>query len=144
MQLFPHKQIIMTSRFQSRSSRAPQPASAAKNTRSCNRQKAVLPARIYGVDADGNAYSDLVHTLDLTETGVRLGAVRCKLQLGSLLTLQYKQHKADFRVVWISQRPCGKEYQVGLQALVERDLWGLEAEFKVRFQPPQSERAATL
>lgn len=132
----------MTRRFESRLSRAAQPTSEAKNTRSRNRQKAVLPARISGVDAAGNAYSDLVHTLDINDTGVRLGAVRCSLQLGSLLTLQYKQHKAEFRVVWVSRRPCGKEYQVGLQALVERDLWGLEAEFRVRLQPPQPERSA--
>ena len=132
----------MKSRFQSRLSRAPQATSEAKNTRSRNRQKAVLPARISGVDAAGNAYSDLVHTLDVTESGVRLGAVHGNLKLGSLVTLQYKQHKADFRVVWISKRPCGKEYQVGLQALVKRDLWGLEAEFKLQLQPQQPEGSA--
>ena len=98
--------------------------------------------RVCGVAVDGSSYSDLVHTLDITDTGVRLGAVRCNLELGSLLTLQYKQHKAEFRVVWISKRPCGREYQVGLQAVVERDLWGLEAEFKVRLQPPQPEQSA--
>jgi hypothetical protein len=120
---------------------AEQAAEAAKPQRNRNRQKAVLPVRVCGVGVDGSSYSDLVHTLDITDTGVRLGAVRCSLQLGSLLTLQYKQHKSEFRVVWISKRPCGKEYQVGLQAVVERDLWGLEAEFKVRLQPPQPEES---
>lgn len=115
-----------------------------KPQRTHNRQKAVFPVRIYGVDVAGNSYSELVHTLDVTGTGVQLGAVRRNLKLGSLLTLQYKQHKADFRVVWIAKRPCGKEYQVGLQSVVERDLWGLEAEFKVRLQPPRTERAAAL
>jgi hypothetical protein len=106
-----------------------------ENQRSLDRQNAVLPVRVSAIDIDGNAYSDLVHTLDLNGTGVRLGAVRTSLKLGSLLTLQYKQHKADFRVVWISKKPCGKEFQVGLQALVQRDLWGLQAEFKSRQQP---------
>jgi hypothetical protein len=115
---------------------------ATRKQRSRSRQKAVLPARVTGIDAAGRPYSDLVHTLDITETGVRLGAVRCDLQLGSLLTLQYKQHKAEFRVIWVSKRPCGKEYQVGLRALVERDMWGLEAEFKARPHPPQAERPA--
>lgn len=123
--------------------RAPQPAPAnALNSRNNDRQKAVLPTRVSGVDNIGNPYTDLVHTLDVNETGVKLGAVHTDLKLGSLVTLQYKQHKADFRVVWISKRPCGKEYQVGLQALVQRDLWGLSAEFKARSQAAQPERTA--
>jgi len=135
----------MRNQFQNGSPGSPKRAPETENNQRCrNRQKAVLPTRVYGVDAAGNPYSDLVHTLDITDTGVRLGAVRSNLQLGSLLTLQYKQHRADFRVVWISKRPCGKEYQVGLQALVERDLWGLEAEFKVHLQPAQAEPPATL
>ncbi|HTZ98385.1 MAG TPA: hypothetical protein VMB18_18410 [Terriglobales bacterium] len=107
----------------------------ANPQRTRNRQKAVLPVRISGVDVDGKAYTELVHTLDITDTGVRLGSVRCNLHEGSVLTLQYKQHKAEFRVAWITKRPCGKEFQVGLQALVERDLWGLEAEFKIKVEP---------
>ena len=117
-------------------------AAAPGPQRTRSRQKAVLPVRVSGVGVDGNSYSDLVHTLDITDTGVRLGAIHCALQLGSLVCLQYKQYKADFRVVWISKRPCGKEYQVGLRALVEKDLWGLEAEFRMRLQPPTPEAAA--
>jgi|SRR5580704_9455985 hypothetical protein len=115
---------------------------AVDNQRIRDRQRAVLPVRVSAVDNNGGAYSDLVHTLDITGTGVRLGAVHSNLRLGSLLTLQYKQHKADFRVVWISKRPCGREYQVGLQALVQRDLWGLEAEFKLRIQTQPESSAA--
>lgn len=133
----------MRNRAKGNRASAPDGASdAAQPQRSRNRQKAVLPVRVSGIDVDDNSYSDLVHTLDINDTGVRLGAVHSNLKLGSLLTLQYKQHKAEFRVVWVSKRPCGKEYHVGLQALLERDLWGLEAEFKMRLQPSQPEAAA--
>ena len=117
-----------------------QAADTAKPQRCSNRQKAVLPVRVTGIDVENNSYADLVHTLDITASGVRLGAVRSNLKLGSLLTLQYRQHKAEFRVIWVSKRPCGKEYQVGLQALLERDLWGLEAEFRTRLQAPAAEQ----
>jgi len=113
---------------------------AAKPQRCRNRQKAVLPVRITGIDGENNPYADLVHTLDITAVGVCLGAVHSNLKLGSLLTLQYKQHKAEFRVIWVSKRPCGREYQVGLQAVLERDLWGLEAEFRTRIQPQTTEQ----
>ncbi len=132
----------MKKRLQSQFSCTVKTAEAAGNQRCRDRQKAVFPVRVCGVDTDGKAYSDLVHTLDITGTGVKLGAVHSNLQLGSLLTLQYKQHRADFRVVWISKRPCGREYQVGLQALVQRDLWGLEAEFKMRPPSAPVERTA--
>lgn len=118
------------------------PPGAAKPQRCRSRQKAVLPVRVLGIDADNNSYSDLVHTLDITETGVQLGGVHANLKLGTLLTLHYKQHRAEFRVVWVSARPCGREYQVGLQAILERDLWGLESELKARSQARRSDAAA--
>src|SRR5208282_715141 len=45
------------------------------NNRRRNRTKAVLPVRVSGMDTSGNSYSDLVHTLDITHTGARLGAI---------------------------------------------------------------------
>src|SRR5208337_602744 len=101
---------------------------AAENHRRRGRVKAVLPVRVSGSDSCGNSYSDLAHTLDITETGVRLGAVQRQLEVGTQLTVQYKQHKAEFRVVWTAPLPKLKERQVGLEAVVQRDMWGLGAE----------------
>jgi len=95
------------------------------NTRRRNRIKAVLPVRVSGSDSAGNSYSDVVHTLDITESGARLGAILRQLQVGSLLVLQYKQHKAEFRVVWIKLMASSKEHQIGLEAVAPKDVWGL-------------------
>src|ERR1700685_2250841 len=94
--------------------------------RNGDRSKAVLPVRISGNDISGSAYSELVHTLDVSRTGVRLGAIRRELEVGSLVMLQYRQHKAEFRVVWTKPVGSGAEQQVGLEAGAQRDLWGLE------------------
>jgi hypothetical protein len=104
--------------------------------RSVDRSKAVLPVRISGNDISGKAYSELVHTLDVSRTGVRLGAVRRKLEVGSLVTLQYRQHKAEFRVVWTKPLGSGVEQQVGLEAGAQRDLWGLDTNASNR--PPET------
>lgn len=96
-----------------------------KKDRRSNRVKAVLPVRISGTDVAGKPYSDVVHTLDVTELGARLGAIHNQLKIGSQLILQYRQHKAEFRVVWTKMRSCHKEHQVGLEAVTGRDLWGL-------------------
>jgi hypothetical protein len=104
------------------------------NKRRLDRAKAVLPVRILGNDVSGDSYSELVHTLDVSKAGVRLGAVRCQLEVGSPITIQYRQHKAEFRVVWIKPLGAGREQQVGLEADAQRDLWGLDTSVKNRPQ----------
>lgn len=108
--------------------------SSIGNQRRLDRTKAVLPVRISGTDISGDSYSELVHTLDVARSGVRLGAVRRQLEVGSLVVLQYRQHKAEFRVVWTKPLGKGAEQQVGLEADAQRDLWGLEAGTQNRLQ----------
>jgi len=110
----------------------------AENHRRRGRVKAVLPVRVSGNDGAGNSYTDLAHTLDITETGVRLGAVQREIEVGTQLTVQYKQHRAEFRVVWTAPLPMLKERQVGLEAVVQRDMWGLGVEQKTQAQPQDS------
>jgi PilZ domain len=108
--------------------------------RRLERMKAVLPVRVSRNGDSGDSYCDLVHTLDISATGVRLGAVRRPLEVGNQIVLQYRQHKAEFRVIWI--RPLGSsgELQVGLETDAQRDLWGLELGSKSR---PQTSVPAT-
>ena len=111
------------------------------NNRRYNRTKAVLPVRVSGNDGSG-AYCDLAHTLDITESGIRLGSVLRQLKVGSQLTIQYRQHKVEFRVIWVSQLTRLKEHHVGLQAVVPRDVWGLGADSKTRTQPVEPNRSS--
>jgi hypothetical protein len=107
-----------------------------------DRVKAVLPVRVSANDNSGNSYSELVHTLDITESGARLGAVHQQLKVGSLITLQYKQHKATFRVVWTEQVAGSTEHHVGIEAVNHKDLWGLGSELRVQRQARPLEHAA--
>jgi hypothetical protein len=104
------------------------------NKRRLDRVKAVLPVRVSGSGDSGDGYCDLVHTLDVTSNGVRLGAVRRPLEVGSRVVLQYRQHRAEFRVIWIKPLGSSTELQVGLEADVQRDLWGLDTSSKNRPQ----------
>ncbi len=113
-------------------------ASSVGNQRRLDRAKAVLPVRISGTDISGDSYSELVHTLDVSRTGVRLGAVRRQLEVGSVIVLQYRQHKAEFRVIWTKPLGAGAEQQVGLEAGAQRDLWGLDTNVTNRPQAAES------
>ena len=101
-------------------------ASADKNQRRGNRTKAVLPVRVKGKDSTGKPFEDLVHTLDVTPDGVRLGSVRRELSLMEEITLFYRQRKIQFRVMWTKKMKGTSEFQVGLQALtMDSEVWGL-------------------
>ncbi len=100
-------------------------AASVGNQRRIDRTKAVLPVKIFGNDISGKSYSELVHTLDISRSGVRLGAVHHQIQVGSLIVIQYRQHKAEFRVIWTRPLGSGIEIQVGLEGDAQKDLWGV-------------------
>ena len=90
------------------------------------RTKAVLPVRVKGIDGAGKAFDELVHTLDVTRDGVRIGSVRHQLNVSDHVTVFYRQRRIQFRVVWTKKMKGTSEFQVGLQALTqEGEAWGL-------------------
>jgi hypothetical protein len=96
------------------------------NQRRGVRTKAVLPVRVKGKDIAGKAFDELVHTLDVTRDGVRLGSVRHQLNVSDKVTVFYRQRRIQFRVVWTKKMKGTSEFQVGLQALTqEGEAWGL-------------------
>jgi hypothetical protein len=119
------KEVALNSPNKAPVSLAEYAAASAGNQRRVDRTKAVLPVRISGNDVSGRTYSELVHTLDISRTGVRLGAVHSQVQVGSLITIQYRQHKAEFRVIWTRPLGSGVEIQAGLEGDAQKDLWGL-------------------
>lgn len=99
------------------------------NQRRKDRTKAVFPVKVKGKDSTGAAFEELAHTLDVTATGARLGAIRRQLNVLDEITVFYRQRKMQFRVVWIKKLQGTSEFQVGLQALVrDKEGWGLGQE----------------
>jgi hypothetical protein len=91
------------------------------------RIKMVLPVRVSGRDSSNKPVNELAHTLDITPSGARLGAIRTALKVGDQLTLQYHQRKIQFKVVWVMQLEGTKEYQIGLESIGgSGETWGLE------------------
>ena len=97
-----------------------------------NRTKAVLPVKVKGKDRTGQIFEELVHTLDVTPEGARLGSVRRELNLFDEITIFYRQRRIQFRVVWTRKMKGSSEFQVGLQAVsLDNEAWGLNLpEFK--------------
>ncbi|HKN15428.1 MAG TPA: hypothetical protein VJX47_00690 [Candidatus Sulfotelmatobacter sp.] len=96
------------------------------NRRQQNRIQGVLPVRVRGRDASGALFEELAHTLDLTATGARLGAIRHKLKTLDTLVVLFRQRRVEFSVVWTRLLDERGEHQVGLEMVAqESDPWGL-------------------
>jgi hypothetical protein len=97
-----------------------------KNRRRQGRTRGVLPVRVRGKDASGALFETLAHTLDVTPTGARLGAIRHQLSTLDTLVVLFRQRRIEFSVIWTRLVDGRNEYQVGLQLLSqESDPWGL-------------------
>lgn len=112
------------------------------NRRQQERRQGVLPVRVRGKDVSGAVFETLAHTLDLTPTGARLGAIHHQLKTLDTLVVLFRQRRVEFSVVWTKQLDGRNEYQVGLQLTTqESDPWGLSAAHSSA--PPITKASAT-
>ena len=114
--------------------------SSKDNKRRQSRHKAVLPVRVRGKDTSGNFFEELAHTLDVTPTGARLGAIHHDMDAAEQLTVCYRQRKIEFRVIWTRKLEGLSEYHVGLEAVApDAEAWGFN---RSEFQAPLTAQAA--
>ena len=68
----------------------------------------------------------LAHTVDISPTGARLGALRTQLQPGMIISLQRGLTRAEFRVQWIRQLGPDQQ-QAGVELLEpQSNFWGVD------------------
>jgi len=84
----------------------------------------MLPVRIWGADHEGKPFAEHVCTIDISNKGASLAAVRTRLSPGDTVGLQYHNRQARFRVVWVVPTSSGSGTHVGLECLQpEKELW---------------------
>ena len=67
----------------------------------------------------------LAYTVDITDSGARLGGLLKDLQLGMIVSLQRGPHKAKFRVAWV-QELAANEVRAGIECLEPHsNFWGV-------------------
>lgn len=95
----------------------------------------MLPVRIWGMDRSGHPFSQPATTLVVSVNGSRLDGVCVPLAPGDMLGVQYGEHKARFRVIWVGAPGHVREGQAG--------VWCLEGEKRLfGSQSPEVEKAA--
>jgi hypothetical protein len=93
--------------------------------RKSQRRKMVLPVKVF-VDQ----VSHLAHTMDITDSGARLGALRTKLHPGTVISLQRGSQRAKFQIAWVRQL-APNELQAGIECLQpQNSFWGVDLSSK--------------
>lgn len=88
---------------------------------------AVLPVRIFGMDALGRPFNAVVHTLNISRTGALLANVDAQLNIGDIIGIQKGLSKAKFRVQWIGQKDTPAQGQLGVACTEpNKVIWELE------------------
>ena len=72
------------------------------------------------------ASDQLVHTLDISSSGAKIGALREWIEPGSVLIVQRRHTRAQCRVMWSRQVAPG-EVHIGIEFLGrDAQFWGLD------------------
>jgi PilZ domain len=86
----------------------------ALEKRTVRRTKMVFALKISHLQVQGSPL--LVHTLDISHSGAKIGALRECIQPGSILLMQYRHHRAQCCVMW-SREVAVREIQIGIEFL---------------------------
>lgn len=62
-----------------------------------------LPAKVWGLDAFGQPFTDSAIVTNLSGGGIVLRGVRRRIRIGELLDVSLGGTKAQFRVIWMDQ-----------------------------------------
>ncbi len=85
----------------------------------------VIAVKVVLSGASGKS-GELVHTLDVSGSGAKLGGLRDHMKAGDLLTLHRNHQKANCKVVW-AREVSAKEMQIGIEFLdSDGKIWGLD------------------
>jgi len=102
-----------------------------------SRAQRSLEVRILGMDANGHPMLATAQTLNISRQGVVLQGVSARVNRSELVSLQYKNRKVRYRVVWAGEPGTENAGQLGLEKVSLRDdLWGEDL-------PPQDDAPDT-
>ena len=97
------------------------------STRPEPRIPADLPVRVWGMSANGRAFSQAVRAQNISSEGALLSGIDYELTVGDVIGVQYKDKKARFKVIWVINAGSVQKVQAGVQLVADQEApWILE------------------
>jgi len=88
------------------------------------RAQRALAVRVLGMDVNGRPILETVQTVNISRHGVVIEGLRSRVNPGEVVSLQYKDRKVRFRVVWEGEAGTERAGQLGLEQVnLHDDLW---------------------
>lgn len=88
------------------------------------RTEVALRVQLWGTDAQGHPFLEVVCTENLSETGAHLKGICMPLHPGDLVGLKYNGRQSMFRVVWVGEEGTPYASHAGLRgASKDASLW---------------------
>jgi hypothetical protein len=76
-----------------------------------------LPVRVYGMSAEGKAFSQAARAQNISSDGALVSGVENELKVGDVIGVQCDDKKARCTVVWVMNTGAIKKNQVGVRLL---------------------------
>lgn len=80
-----------------------------------------LPVRVWGMSADGRAFSQHARAQNISSEGALISGVECELKVGDVIGVQCDEKKARATVVWAMNTGVIKKNQVGIKLLADQE-----------------------
>jgi hypothetical protein len=90
---------------------------------------ALLPVRIWGVDAYAQPFMQLAGMKNISRCGASLHGVCCQVRPGQVLEVQLDQQTAEFRVLWVGKIGSSLQGEIGIERVAtEPCIWDVNLE----------------
>ena|ERR1700691_1656618 len=80
-----------------------------------------LPVRIWGMSAEGRAFSQHARAHNISSEGALISGVDSELKVGDVIGVQFEQKKTRCTVIWIVNTGPVKKNEVGIKLVADQD-----------------------
>jgi len=86
-----------------------------------------LPVQIWGMDANSRPFTQPASLRTISGRGATLQGISAQLRPGDVIDLQYRNTKAQFRIVWLGKPGTEMQGEVGIENLAaDVQLWDFD------------------
>jgi hypothetical protein len=89
----------------------------AMDHRQTLRVMAMLPVRVWGVDAHAQPFMQLASVTNISRSGAAIRGMHRRIRQGEVLELQFGRHIAQFRVMWVGQLGTAQQGELGIVSM---------------------------
>ena len=94
--------------------------------RRASRVSAVLPVRIWGIDAHAQPFMQEASVTNISRSGAAVRGVNRRVRPGEVLEVQFGGQIGQFRVMWVGRHGTDQQGELGIVSLASQpSIWNV-------------------